>query len=247
MRYVRGQRHTARRSRRVPRSRGAKSVKKWKAKVARVAKSVTLKNVETKRVHSLGGPFYSNQLDVTTPGVGYIENAMLSMLQGSTQNDFLGREIILKGMKKRFNFSNTLVDGPDNQAAVRISCFKVVPYETLSALTVSQLYISGAGCYNQPPLWIVRSHNEPNNIVRAVYYDKVHYIRPSYLAGQLHQTKVSINIDFHNMKFKFATDAAITGSEFDIIWVVTSYKPNNSVTQKNVQFYEQQDIYYKDA
>lgn len=221
-----------------------KSRKVWRSKVARVAKNVTLRNLETKRI---GANVITNTVQAQGfAGTISATNTMSIITQGTAKGQRVGDMITLKGMTFKFLYANTGAISPNNTCMMRVSLFKIDPYLTVSSLTRDQFFIDGATAARPVASMFVRGPNEDTSIVQKTYFDKVFTFVPA-IANVNNAKHFTVNVPMHNTKFKFQSAAVDAGDQFDIVLVVQAWISGAAAGDDTGEIITDYRIYWKDG
>jgi len=240
-----------------------KSGKVWRAKVARVAKAVTLRNVETKR-YTIGGanttsggagaliPLYSNGGTTSAATGPYVDFPLLYIDQGDNLNQRTGNGIVLKGMHAHLQ-----VEGDPSflgNCHVRVTLAWIDPNYTSTPLSYQNVYLNAIGAYNTTTNSFIRHGTDNDSLIRKVVFDRVYSLATinSPASGgsntnNVPQKLIRINLAFHNKMFRYVSSTAgIGGESEDLIMFMTAYTPGRANTEQvaNVRMYRK--VYYKD-
>lgn len=239
------------------------SGKKWRAKVARVAKNVTLRSSETKRYQTTGtnsaaggdntiiplfsnggssslssGPFYDMPLRFIDPGDGITSRT--------------GNRITLKGMHVYMQVEQdpTFL----GNTHVRVSVVWIDPNQSPTALAFGNFYNNGvisALTTTQTPM---RHGTDNDAIINKVIYDRVFALRTGEVATtspdntqQVSQKLIKFHIPFHNKLYQFVNSSTgIQGEKEDLVFIMTAYTPGRDGTNRVANVRLQRKIYFKD-
>jgi len=226
-----------------------KSGKMWRAKVARVAKNVTLRNLETKRI---GFNLISNmtQSAGATGAIGLAQNnIMFGLIQGTGRQERIGNMITLKGIHFKFNWDSVGQANLSNTVHIRVSLFKVDPFllsAGVAAFTRDQLFIDGATAARPMANLYVRGQNEDQAVIQKVYFDRVFTFNPS-LSLAVNAKHFRVMVPMHNMKFKFASNTSGSGDDFDLVLVTQAWVAGSATDDDTGTVITDYRIYYKDG
>lgn len=239
-----------------------KSGKVWRAKVARVAKNVTLKNQETKYYEYVGSntatggagtviPLYSNGGSTSGSQAPFSDLPLINIDQGSGKSQRLGSQITLKGMHMRLN----LQQDPNNQYFTQVRIIVAWTDPNFSTITAGNLFHSPAVAGNQVIAAQLKGPTHQDSILRKVLVDRVFNLsvgNAPYSASNLLQTLTNrvqkINIPFHNKKYQFISGtAAILGEHEDLRVFMFAYSPGIANTIQVSNVYMNNRVYYKDG
>lgn len=239
-----------------------KSGKVWRAKVARVAKAVTLKNSETKR-YVIGGantsnggagaliPLFSNGGTTSAATGPYVDYPLQYIDQGDNITQRTGNRIILKGLHAHLQ-----VEGDPNNLGnthVRVTFAWVDPNFSLTPFTYQNVYLNAITSNNTTTNAFIRSGVDNDSIIRKVVFDRVYALSTinlptgGTLTNQVPQKLIRINLPLHNRNFQYVSSTSgSTGEADDLIMFMTAYTPGqaNTVQVANVRMYRK--VYYKD-
>lgn len=203
-----------RRVRRVRPRVTKKATKRWKAKVARVAKSVTLRNLETKRysgditqtlIYKNGGPTAASTNAFT---IFPLRNIAVGTDEGSR----IGNQITLKRMNWRFVFDNILL--ADVKFRVTMGW---IHNADLSTIPLTEVYIGGGDISSR----FVRRPLDPFALFTSVIHDKVYRLDQDYVNEPIRRN-VDIHIPMHNKKHNYSTNASNGGATEELVCIVTA-------------------------
>lgn len=234
----------------------------WRSKVARVAKSVTLRAVETKCYQINGDnsgpgggllaiPLYSNGGSTSGATGPWLDFPLryIDVADGITERN--GNRITLKGMH-----IHAQIEGESaalGNTHVRISLAWVDPNSAVGSYVYQNLYDNAIAGSNTTTNAFLRHGTDANAVIRKVLYDKVFALNTGNLPtggslnSQIGQRLVRIHIPFHNKLYQFINAASgIGGEKEDLLMFATAFTPGqaNTVRVANVRLYRK--IYYKD-
>lgn len=234
----------------------------WRAKVARVAKRVTLQNQETKLYEYVGVnttpggslgliPLYSNGGATSGSNAPYVDLPLDNIDQGVTESTRVGNDIVLKGMHIRATLENEVTAVANTQ--VRIILAWVDPNFTPSFTAANVLYLPAAAGNNVITAQI-KGPTHQDSIMRKVVMDRTFMVRPGNIVSggsatqQIMNTMVKMNIPLHNKKYQFISGTAgIGGEKEDLVMFVFAFAPSYVNTQPVVNMRFTNRIYYKDG
>lgn len=218
----------------------SKAKRQWKAKVARVAKRVTLQNQELKYgVYSNATQLYqegSNTLSIAAP---YIRGITQSIVPGDESTQRIGRDVTLKGCAFRVSFNRPTDTTPNplgQNLYLRVMVVKLKRGVLNGGTGTANTQFSNASIFYDLSVPLVhsflRKDGDPNSRIEKVYWDKTYKSEPlsvmapddASFAQPLHDRHIKFYVPFHNMKFTY-DDAvgADSGSDGDIVMLATAY------------------------
>lgn len=239
-----------------------KSAKVWRAKVARVAKAVTLKSSETKRYLIAGAntasggaaaiiPLYSNGGSVSAATGPYVDYPLQYIDQGDGLTQRTGNRIILKGLHAHLQ-----VEGDPNflgNTHVRVTLAWVDPNFTLTPFTYQNLYLNAISASNTTTNAFIRHGTDNDTIIRKVVFDRVYAISTvnqstgGTTVNQVPQRLIRINIPLHNRMYQFVNSGSGSGGEADdLIMFMSAYTPGRASTDPVANVRMNRKVYYKD-
>lgn len=226
-----------------------KSGKMWRAKVARVAKNVTLRNLETKRI----GFNVVNNVTQSAGATGAIglgqSNIMFGLIQGVGRAERIGNQITLKGINFKFNWDSVGQANLSNTVMIRVSLFKVDPFlltAGVATFTRDQLFIDGATSARPMANLYVRGSNEDQGVIQKVYFDRIVTLNPS-LSVAVNSKHFTVKVPMHNMKYKFASNSSGNGDEYDLVLVTQAWVAGSATDDDTGTIITDYRIYYKDG
>lgn len=239
-----------------------KSAKKWRSKVARVAKTVTLRNQETKCYEytgantTVGGslgviPLFSNGGSTSGVASPYQDLPLDNIDQGTNRNQRVGNVITLKGMHLKMGLQcdpNACL-----HTLVRVIIGWVDP--NFTAISNANIYRNSAVAGNNVIQALLKSPTEPDTIFKKVLVDRVYDVRIGEqpfnalnTVPQLVERHIKIHIPFHNKKYQFISGTAGIGGEQEDLYVfVSAYAPSQNNTVQVANMFINNRIYYKDG
>jgi len=238
-----------------------KSAKVWRAKVARVAKSVTLKNQETKLYEYIGSnsgvngssgliPLYSNGGDTSGSNAPHQHLPLKYINVGTDEQSRIGNKITLKGMRLRFAIEN---DGTYvGMTQVRIICAWLDP--NFTTITAGNLLYVPSATGNNVVVAQMKGPTHENSVIRRVVFDRVVNVYPGNIVSgaapvnQNHHVLKTFNVNFHNKKYQFVNESVGQTGELDDLYIfMFAYAPGqiNTTQVANVRFTGR--VYYKDG
>lgn len=182
----------------------------------------------------------------STSTIPYQDNALNIMVQGIGDAQYLGTVVTLKGINRRWYFTNYQAINPDAPCSFRICLFKVEPNLTLGSVTLSQLFVTSASTFGPVNLPKIRRQGEDNAIIQKVMYDRVFHMPVGAISAQPLHKAVSCHVNLHNMKQRFKADTLVTGTDYDLLWVVLSHNVSNAAAAVNLSVLSQDEVYFKD-
>ena len=239
-----------------------KSAKKWRAKVARVAKNVAVKNQETKYYewtgvnNSVGGsgaiiPLFSNSGSSSGATIPFSDLPLDNIDQGTAKNQRLGTQITLKGLHLRMR----LEQDPNNTFYTQV---RVI----LGWLDPNFGSVSLANIFNLPTLpgnnvvqAFIKGPTHENTVFRKVLVDRLINLPVQNTAfgattavQSLISRVVKVNVPFHNKKYQFISGTAGINGEHEDLWLfVTAYSPGQGSTVQVANMGINGRVYYKDG
>lgn len=243
--------------------RGNKSRKVWRAKVARVAKSVTLRNQETKYYEYIGAntgvggssgliPLYSNGGATSGSNIPYSDLPLDFIDVGGQKNQRIGNQITLKGMHIRGSFENDPASVGMTQARVILAW--IDPNFSVSSISAGNLLYLPAATGNNVLTAQLKGPTHQDTIIRKVVMDRIFSIEPgnSVTSGgvnnQIRHKMFKINVPFHNKKYQFISGTAgINGEHEDLVMFMFAFQPGAVNTQQVLNVRITNRIYYKDG
>lgn len=223
-----------------------KSGQKWRAKVARVAKRVTLQNQETKRIGINAVNSVTQSAGATGGGSLGLVNVLDQIVLGTGRQNRVGDHITLKGINFKFNWDSVGQANLSNTVHIRVSLFKIDPFLTISGLVRDQLFLDGATAARPLANMFVRGPNEDGSIIQKTYFDKVFTFNPS-LSIAVSAKHFSINVPLHNMKYKFASGTINSGDQFDLVLVTQAWVAGSTINDDTGTIVTDYRVYYKDG
>lgn len=240
-----------------------KSGKVWRAKVARVAKRVTLQNQETKCYEFSGTntvatgnksqiQLYSNGGVTSASTTAYWDLPLQYIDQSLTVTGRVGNEITLKGMHLRC----LLIQDPTNQYPVYFRIIVGYVDPNLTGITIGNLLTDyNSGSANNVINSQIRGPTRPGSVLRKVLVDRVYKVEQSPIGttgatsiNTLGTRMVKFNIPLHNKKYKFISSTSGADGEqedLSVFMFAWSQGQANTVIVGNVQ--PTYAIYYKDG
>lgn len=226
-----------------------KSGKMWRAKVARVAKNVAIRNLETKRI---GFNVISNVTQSagasTALALGQT-NIMFGLTQGVGRAQRIGNQITLKGINFKFTWDSVGQANLSNTVHIRVSLFKVDPFLLTAGVanfTRDQLFIDGATVARPMANLYVRGANEDQGVIQKVYFDRVVTFNPT-LSVAVSAKHFMVKVPMHNMKYKYASDSSGNGDEYDLVLVTQAWVAGSAKDDDTGTIITDYRIYYKDG
>lgn len=239
-----------------------KSAKKWRAKVARVAKNVTIRNQETKYYEwtgvnsTVGGtgaliPLFSNSGSSSGATIPFSDLPLDNIDQGPGKNQRLGTQITLKGLHMRMRF----VQDPNNVFFTQV---RVV----LGWLDPNFGSVSLSNIFNLPTLpgndviqAFIKGPTHENTVFRKVLVDRVINLPvqnavPGASTGvqALLSKTVKINVPFHNKKYQYISGTIGVNGEHEDLWLfVTAVGVGQANTVQVANMGINGRVYYKDG
>lgn len=242
-----------------------KSAKKWRAKVARVAKSVTLRTAETKRyiingenTSAFGAgaiiPLFSNGGSSSLSSGPFVDFPLRFIDQGDGITQRAGNRIVLKGLHAHFQVEQdpTIL----GHTHVRIAMLWIDPNQVLSALTFGNWFIGSllGTNPNTTTSAFFRTGTDNDGIINKVIYDRVFALTTGNApttspdnVNQVGQKLIKVHIPFHNKMYQFINGTTGSqGEHEDLVMLMTAYTPGRDGTQQvaNVRCFRK--VYYKD-
>lgn len=239
-----------------------KSGKVWRAKVARVAKNVTIRNQETKLYEwigvnsSVGGstaviPLYSNGGSSSGVASPFQDLPLDNIDQGTGKNQRLGNQITLKGMHLRFQFEQD----PNNQffTQARVVIGWLDP--NFGSVSLANVFYLSTVAGNNTVNAFVKGPTHQDTVFRKVLVDRIinlplqqepytKVVTPQTLLSKV----VKMDIPFHNKKYQFISGTVGINGEHEDLWMfVTAYAPGQSNATQVANMRVCGRIYYKDG
>lgn len=244
-----------------------KSGKVWRAKVARVAKRVTLQNQETKcypwvGVNSAAGgtfgiiPLYSNAGSTSGVAAPYIDLPLDNIDTGVTKGTRVGNDITLKGMTMHLQFQQD--ENNTFPTKIRVMMCWVDPNFSTSSILTSTLLENAAVAGNDVITALIRGPNRPDSIIRKVVMDRVYSVNtmnapylptaPATNVNRIGTHNAKLNVRFHNKKYQFINVAAgSNGEKEDLMMFVWGWAPGQANTVQVANMKVAARVYYKDG
>lgn len=240
-----------------------KSGKVWRAKVARVAKNVTLRNQETKLYEYIGAnsgsggssaliPLYSNGGSTSGSNIPYSDAPLFNIDVGTDKNKRVGNEITLKGMHIRASFENDPANVGITQARVILAW--IDPNFSVSSISAANILYIPSATGNNVLTAQLKGPTHQDTIIRKVVVDRVFNIAPGNqvtsgtVNNQIRHVLFKMNVKFHNKKYQFISATnGIAGENEDLVMFVFAFQPGltNTAQVLNLRFTNR--IYYKDG
>lgn len=217
-----------------------KSRKVWRTKVARVAKSVALRNLETKNftvdiaaqtLYKDGGNVISNPAPLAIYPLKLIVN-------GTGPNDALGDEVTLKMINWRFMFRNASSVSVNSRVRIMIGWLKP------NVVSIGNNW--RIGTFGDSVSAFIRQPNDEVAIWKKLLWDKS-YACNSMITGTNQFTDIHINMKMHNKKYSYDT-ASKNGTNEDLVALVTASIPDGTTLESITGFIDgYARIWYKDG
>lgn len=238
-----------------------KSGKVWRAKVARVAKTVTLRNLETKlyewtgKNSALNGAgtlitLYSNGGDTSGSNAPFQTLPLQFINPGTDEQSRIGNQITLKGMKLRFLFEND--PAYTGITYVRIIVGWIDP--NLTTVTAGNLLYQPALAGTNIISQMLKGPSHENSVLRRVVVDRLITLAPgNQVSGgaavnQIRPVVVKVNANMHNKKYKFVNESAAQfGEQEDLYLFMFAFSPGQINTQIVANARLNGRVYYKDG
>lgn len=218
----------------------SKAKRQWKAKVARVAKRVTLQNQELKYgIFSQGTSLYQEGSNVLSSAAPYIRGITQEITQGDTATTRVGRDVTLKGVAFRVSFNRPSDTSPNPVGQTLYLRLMVVK---LKRGVLNAGAGSSASQFNNTSIFydltlptvhsFLRKDHDPLGRIEKVYWDKTYASEPANAVrlGEIeweqpiHDRHVKFYVPFHNMKFTYDDSIGTgSGSDGDIVLLATAY------------------------
>lgn len=241
-----------------------KSGQKWRAKVARVAKRVTLQNQETKCYSFVGAnttsggtglsiPIFSEAGSTTGVASPYIDLPLDNIDAGTGQTQRIGTHIILKGMQYNMEFQQD----PNNlfQTKIRVIVAWIDPNFNISTITNGNVLDSPQLAGNSVINAQLKGPSRPDTIMRKVVSDRTFVINtgnaPISTASnvpRLSTRHVKMRVPFHNKNYQFINTSGGAGGEKEELAVFVfgwAAGQVNTVQVSNLKVSAR--VYYKDG
>lgn len=185
------------------------------------------------------------------PNNVYFDTPITPIVSGTYSNEVVGRCITLKGIERKFYFTNNGSAYQDNPAMVRILCLKVDPYLVSGSVAASRIF-TNTGTGNTQPVcnWSVSQYKDPNlPVVQKVYYDRLIHMPAVKISGQYTSITHTARVPLHNLKYYLEADtnSGTYGSKFDIIWVCVAYREGIAAAAIPVAFDYADRVWYKNG
>lgn len=227
-------------AKRARRKVGSKAKRQWKAKVARVAKRVTLQNSELKfGVQTGSAQLYQEGSSTLSQGAPYVVGITSSVLPGDEQTERVGREITLKGCAFRVSFNRPTDENPD---ALGQNLYLRVMVVRLKRNILNGGAGSGVNQYQNSNIFygvtvplvnaFLRKERDPTSRIEHVYWDKTYQSLPHSVMSEavdtykqpVHDRHVKFYVPFHNMKFLYDESIGTgNGANSDIVMFMSAY------------------------
>lgn len=234
----------------------------WRAKVARVAKNVTLRNQETKCYEYIGLnvtpggdqqaiPLFSNAGSVSGVPSPYRDLPLDNIDQGTARNQRIGNVITLKGMHMKLGFQ--IDPNVSLHTLIRVVIGWIDP--NLASVSNANLLRNPAVAGTNVIQAQLVGPTEPDTILRKVLVDRVYDVRigeaPFTILNnipQIVERHIKLHIPFHNKKYQFVSGATGIGGEMeDLAMFVWGYGVSQANTVQVANMYVNNRIYYKDG
>lgn len=240
-----------------------KSGKVWRAKVARVAKRVTLQNQETKYYEyvgvngTVGGtlgliPLYSNGGSISGSNAPYADLPLDNIDVGDNKNQRSGTVITLKGMHIRGSFEND----PNNlgNLQVRVILGWIDPNFNISGITAANILYLPAAAGSTVLDAQIKGPTAVDSIFKKVIVDRTFNVSPgnpvasATALNQVRRHGFKMNVAFHNKKYQFISNTnGIGGESEDLAMFVFAFQPGFVNTQQVGNLRINNRVYYKDG
>jgi len=189
------------------------SGKKWRSKVARVAKNVALRNQEQKSITlDLGAAgLYKDGGDTVSNSQPWSSFILRSLTSGVGAADVIGDEMTLKRFNLHLMFRNDAASQVDT--AFRV----MVGWLNPNVSSIGSNWRIGTG--GDSIAAFIRTPLDQNTIWKKLLHDRVYTVN-SIITAQNHMRKVTINLNMHNKKYMFDPVSKL-GIHEDLVVLVT--------------------------
>lgn len=199
---------------------GNKPRKMWRAKVARVAKGVALRNLETKNLTvDIGlATIYKDGGDVISNSTPWSSYPLRNISIGTGAVDVIGDEVTLKQFNIHLMLRNASATSLNSHFRVMVGWF--LPNVT----SIGNNWRIGTG--GDATSAFIRTPNDQLTIWKKLIHDRVYPV-DSLISGVTAMRDVRINLKMHNKKYTFDPSSKF-GTKDDLVILVTASTPTGT-------------------
>jgi len=217
-----------------------KSRKVWRAKVARVAKSTALRNLETKNITGdiTAQTIYKDGGDVSGNASPFAFYPLSLLVPGTGPNDVVGDEITLKMCNFRLSLRNAASVSLNSRFRVMVGWLKP------NVTNIGNNW--RIGTFGDSMSAFIRNPNDEVAIWKKLLWDKTYAVN-SMVTGTNQFANVHINLKMHNKRYSFDR-TSLNGTNEDLVCLVTASIPDGTTLTSIAGFVDGYfRVWYKDG